>query len=85
MFFAYCFNNSDIELGIWLCSHRERERLPNPIEDEIYEKFKKMLNGEKSAENAIKTSMKINRLLLSKNRKKIPFTGKKEEVIYIKY
>ena len=63
----------------------ERERLPNPIEDEIYEKFKKMINGEKSAENAIKTSMKINRLLLSKNRKKIPFTGKKEEVIYIKY
>ena len=34
----------------------ERERLPNPIEDELYKKFKKMLNGEKSVENAIKTS-----------------------------
>ena len=34
---------------------RERER-----EDKIYEKFKKMLNGEKSGENDVK----INRLLL---------------------
>ena len=25
-FFAYCFIIPDIELGIWLCSHRERER-----------------------------------------------------------
>ena len=52
-FFAYCFIIPDIELGIWLCSHRERERIPNPIEDEIYTKFKKMLNREKSGENDI--------------------------------
>ena len=69
-FFAYCFINPDIELGILLCSHRERERLPNPIEGEIYEKFKK-INGEKFGENDIKSSKKINRLLLSKKYKVI--------------
>ena len=66
--FAYCFINPDIELGIWLCSHRER--LLNPIEGDIYEKFKK-INGEKFGENDIKSSKKINRLLLSKKYKVI--------------
>ena len=42
---AYCFINPDIELGIWLCSHRDR--LPNPIEDEIYEKFKEKKQNKK--------------------------------------
>ena len=51
-------------------SPRERERLPNPIEGEIYEKFKK-INGEKFGENDIKSSKKINRLLLSKKYKVI--------------
>ena len=62
---------------------REKETSKNPIKDEIYQKFKKMLNGEKSGENDIKTSRKINRLLLSKKYKvilkKIPLTGKVEE------
>ena len=44
-----------------------------------------MLNGEKSGENDIKTARKINRLLLSEKYKvilkKIPLTGKEEEVI----
>ena len=42
---AYCFINPDIELGIWLCSHWDR--LPNPIEDEIYEKFKEKKTKQK--------------------------------------
>ena len=68
------------------------ERLPNPIEDELFEKFKKILekwrNGEKCGENDIKASKKINRVLLSKKYKvilkKIPLTGK-EERSYSKY
>ena len=63
----------------------QRERLPNPKEDEIYEKLKKMLNGEKCGEIDVKTSRKINRLLLSKKYKVVlkdnPLTGKEEEVI----